>query len=85
MARKKKVQRHGPIPGAKPVIDGERVRALREKAGKTQLQLAYECACIPAQISGIETGKSDPRLALFRNLVLALDTTADHLLGLDGK
>jgi len=82
MAKRAKVATKGPKPGQDPVIRGDRVRALREKASMSQLELAHAAGISVPQLSNVENGKRDLQCRGFRRLVLALGTSADYLLGL---
>lgn len=71
------------------VIDGSRVKALREDDSRkwSQFRLCSEIrrhggSATPPQISSLENGGSDVRAFTLRALCLALDCSADYLLGL---
>lgn len=65
-------------------VDGARVKALREALGWTQMELAYRAKLVQSKLSNIET--NSPRAGLrvdsLRELCVALDCSADFLLGL---
>lgn len=87
MTKKKKV-----MSAPRPVerqremgIDGSKLRAAREKAGMTQLDLAVALrerglGTTSAAISQIELGKYDTSAGLLRHLRTVLRCTADSLL-----
>lgn len=85
MAKRKKAPTKGPKPGQEPVIRGDRVRALREKRGMTALQLCVAASIAPGQLSDVENGKRDLQCRGLRRLCLALEVSADFLLGLDDR
>ena len=63
-------------------IFGDRLRAVRLQAGKQQVQVAWESGIPVSQISHYESGTREPNLINLRRLCLALDVSADLLLGL---
>lgn len=73
----------GPEPGQKPVTRGDRVKALRLAKGWSQAELAYRAEIAERQVREVEGGKIDLQLRGFRRLCIALETSADFLLGLD--
>jgi transcriptional regulator with XRE-family HTH domain len=64
-------------------FDGSRLRALREKRGYSQQDLAEKIDASLQQIWRWEQNKNDPTGDFITRLAQALDTTADFLLGLD--
>jgi len=77
--------RPGPKPGQPPAIDAERLIASRKARGMSQLALAVAAGLQPDQVSKMERGLIDVRLAAFVRLCDALDVSADYLLGRDGR
>lgn len=63
-------------------IVGARVRDLRDRRQWSQPELAYRSGLHPTDISLLENGRKDVVTARFLRLVVALDTSADYLLGL---
>src|ERR671936_2905553 len=61
-----------------PEAVGRRLKAAREKAGLSQLQLAFP-GCSPAYISRIESGDRIPSLQLLRELGHRLGVSEDYL------
>ena len=71
---------------------GNRLRAIREKRGLTQLQAAQELAkvsCISSSASKYftkyETGRLWPSAYKLHDICIALNVSADYLLGLSDK
>lgn len=60
----------------------ERLKAARETRGMDQTQLGRKLRVSQNNISNWEIGVSAPKLALFKRLCNALNTSADYLLGL---
>ena len=77
--------RPGPKPGQPPAIDAERLIATRKERGMSQLALAIAAGLQPGQISQMERGLIDVRLAAFVRLCDALDVSADYLLRRDRR
>lgn len=65
------------------MVLGERIRELRKKKGLTQQELANMINLTKVSISCYESGTRTPNLETFTDLVDALDTTPDYLLGRD--
>ena len=61
---------------------GDRLRTARLVTGKQQVQIAWESGIPVSQISHYESGTREPNLTNLRRLCLALDASADLLLGL---
>ena len=62
----------------------ERLKALREKSGMTQEQLAKESGVSARMIQRYESGSYRPRLGGAEQIAKALNVTTDQLLGTDG-
>lgn len=60
----------------------ERLKEVRETRGMDQTQLGRKLRVSQNNISNWEIGVSAPKLALFKRLCNALNTSADYLLGL---
>jgi transcriptional regulator with XRE-family HTH domain len=61
---------------------GERIKALRQKQGLSQGELARRCGISQAAISRLETGSmKDVETAIARRLARALGTSVDYLIG----
>lgn len=58
---------------------GERVRALRQARGWTQVEMADFLAMDRSYLSEIETGKKDPSLTMLKTLATGLKTTISKL------
>lgn len=58
---------------------GAAVRALREKRGLRQVELAELAALAPSQVSAIENARRAPSLRTLRRVCAALDATLDDL------
>ena len=65
-----------------PVTRGDRIREIREARGWSQNELAYRAQVWAADISAVECGHRDMRAPNLRRLCLALNVSADYLLGL---
>jgi len=63
-------------------LDGARVRTARERAGMTQMDLAYAIGADGGNVSAIETGRRDAQSTKVAALARALNVSADWLLGL---
>lgn len=61
---------------------GDRLKWMREAKGMTQEQISELAGLAMSQISRYENGKSDPDAMQIKKLAMALDATADFLLGL---
>ena len=63
---------------------GERVRARRHELGWGQMELAYRAGITQAKVSQIENARKRGGIfaATLRDIALALDVSADWLLGL---
>ena len=71
---------------------GNRLRAIREKRGLTQLQAAKELAkvscitsCTRKYFTRYETGRIWPSSYKLHDICVALNVSADYLLGLSDK
>ncbi len=58
---------------------GENIRARREKAGKTQEQIAEEVGLSRPHYGKIESGAASPKVSTLARIAEALGTTADDL------
>jgi transcriptional regulator with XRE-family HTH domain len=58
---------------------GERIRALRQARGWTQVEMADFLAMDRSYLSEIETGKKDPSLTMLKTLASGLKTTISKL------
>lgn len=65
------------------MTNGERLRALREKKGLTQEQLARAAGVRQSIVSKIERGVIDPRFSTMQALARALGLRLDKLEGDD--
>lgn len=59
----------------------ERLRALRDEAGMTQVRLATELGVSQETISGYEIGKAVPPADMLVKLADRLNTSVDYILG----
>ncbi|MGH9513417.1 MAG: helix-turn-helix domain-containing protein [Terriglobales bacterium] len=59
---------------------GERIRAIRRKAGLSQEDLAARADIHPTYLSGLERGKRNPSLLIFFSVASALRVTPADLL-----
>lgn len=68
-------------------VDGKRVRALREALGWPQMELAYKAGVTQAKLSNIENNvaRAGIRADTLRDLCIALDCSADYLLGMSDE
>lgn len=67
-----------------PTILGKRVKAMRERHGFTQGELADRSDCSTAAISRIEAGLTiEPGRMLLQGIATALGVSVDYLLGKD--
>lgn len=78
---KKTSKKRPSVARRQPVINGARVRLLREKREMTQLELAVLVDSHPQQISLLEKGAQDVRCYTLVAICDALDCSADYLLG----
>lgn len=62
-----------------------RLRAMRERQGLKQSDLAARSGLSPAAVSQLETGERRPNFATLVSLAKALGSTPDALLGLSGE
>lgn len=60
---------------------GSHLRAARIAARMTQEDAAYWCEVERSQISNLETGRHEPRIATLRKLADAYGTTVSALIG----
>lgn len=67
---------------AKNNILGSRIKALRQKMGLSQLELASKLNCTQAALSQYESGNREPGLSDLKAIAERLNTTTDYLLGL---
>jgi transcriptional regulator with XRE-family HTH domain len=63
-------------------LRADRLRAIREKRGITQRELASLCGINEYQVSRYENDKSDPSTAYLELIARHLDVSADYLIGL---
>lgn len=57
-----------------------KLKELRQARGLTPKQLAELIEVNPRTYKSYESGKTKPRIAIFKKIVIALGTTADELL-----
>ena len=57
-----------------------KLKELRQARGLTPEQLAELIEINPRTYRSYESGKTKPRIAIFKKIVIALETTADELL-----
>ena len=67
------------------MILGSRIKSLRKEKGLTQQQLADLINVTKVSICCYEKGNRTPNLETFMDLVEALNTTPNYLLGMDEK
>ncbi len=60
----------------------DRLHDARLESGKMQVQIAWETGIAVSALSHYESGAREPNLVNFRRLCLALEISADRLLGL---
>jgi transcriptional regulator with XRE-family HTH domain len=60
----------------------DRLKALREKRGWSQRELARLCGLGEAQIGKYESGQTDPTVTSLKTIADKLDVSADYLLGI---
>ena len=58
---------------------GERIRAIRESKGKTQLQVATDADINRGYLSELENGHKEPSLGKMANLATYFDLTLSEL------
>ena len=56
-----------------------RLREARKNAGLTQTELGNMVGCAKTTITGYETGKSEPSMAMLRNIMHALNVDANFI------
>ena len=61
---------------------GERIAKLRKKRGLTQIELAEKIGLLQGLISDYENDKIRPHFEMVIRIALALEVTADELLGM---
>jgi transcriptional regulator with XRE-family HTH domain len=61
---------------------GERIKQAREELGFTQDDLAEKLDVAVLQINRYENGKTEPNGEMVRKIALALNVSADYLLGM---
>ena len=59
---------------------GERIKALLEKRGITQKELAEKTGCTEAAISHYIKGDRVPRASVLSKIAIVLETTSDYLM-----
>jgi transcriptional regulator with XRE-family HTH domain len=64
------------------MLNGDRLKTLRESNGYTHQELAYQLEISIGQIWRYEAGKTDPSAHVLGRMAKTLGTTADYLLGL---
>lgn len=62
---------------------GRRLRQAREQKGLSLIDLAKRTGAYNSNLSCYETGKRIPSLEIFLALAMALEVSADYLLGID--
>jgi transcriptional regulator with XRE-family HTH domain len=78
------VPKKNPKPLPKPLPIGKHIAALRKSKGLTQTALGDLLGLSQKQITAYETGKTHLTDEMIVRFALALDTSADELLGLKG-
>lgn len=73
---------HAPPHTPDPDGVGRRIRDARERHGWTVSQLALRCDCTRQSVEAYESGMTLPGSVLLARLALALEVTADEILGL---
>jgi transcriptional regulator with XRE-family HTH domain len=79
------VGQHGALPKIPPPSKeafGKRLARIRKEKGFTQVELAEKLGSIQTIISDYERGKSRPHADMITSIAIALDISADELLGL---
>ena len=71
-------------PGLSDIL-GNNVRLAREKAGLSQLQLAYRAQINPDGLSDVENGRGNPRIGKIIRIATALDMRTGELLAQAGE
>ena len=67
------------------IFQGERMKALRNRLGISQKELAAAVGISRVQITNIEIGGSEPSLPTLIAIALRLNVTTDFLLGVDER
>ena len=60
---------------------GEAVRSIREKAGMSQMELAFACDLHPTYVSRVETGARNPTWIVIVRLAYGLGIRPSELVG----
>lgn len=63
---------------------GEKIKALREEKGVTQVQMARDLFMTPQMLCGIESGKKQPSLNLALAIAAYFKTDVETLAGMKG-
>jgi DNA-binding XRE family transcriptional regulator len=63
-------------------VVGARIRAVRETAGLSQVELSRRSGMAQESLSRIETGRRDPRLGTLRRMAKGLDLSLDQFMEL---
>jgi transcriptional regulator with XRE-family HTH domain len=71
------------IPPPSKEAFGKRLARIRKEKGFTQVELAEKLGSIQTIISDYERGKSRPHADMVTSIAIALDVSADELLGLE--
>ena len=64
---------------------GERLARIRKEKGFTQVELAQKIGTIQVMVSDYERGRLRPHADMLARFAVALDVSADELLGLERK
>lgn len=74
-----------PLKGFSEEPLGERIARLRKERGFTQVELAERMGIIQVLVSDYERGKLRPHPEMVARFAVALDVTADEVLGLGAR
>lgn len=74
-----------PLPLASSEKIGERLARIRKEKGYTQVELAQKIGIIQVLVSDYERGRLRPHADMVVRFALALDVSADELLGLERR
>lgn len=66
-------------------IFAERVRQRLDELGVTQSEIAGRCGMSPSRFGNYVQGRTEPDLATFGKIAIALETSADWLLGINDE
>ncbi|MBR2176158.1 MAG: helix-turn-helix transcriptional regulator [Clostridia bacterium] len=67
------------------VILGERIKALRKQKGYTREAFAEKLSVSTRFLAAVESGEAGVSLSTLKKIVLALDTSADYLIGVKNE